>query len=230
MDYINFRKWKIKVNLFSGYNINGYSEIIENKMKINNNVHYSEKKPHFKHSSRRLNDLPLLLDNINGTKYLSAAFVYDEYGHLSFNRIEIRNNKSFIFIADKNYFKNKVGNVKVKIFNTDKIKYILAASFHMENKRNFILNYDSDNVIFNNIIPYNSYFEIDADILRETSVFKEKISFGSEIIENKMIYNALKIKRIKFNNRECFGIIQGGNDHLFLYNLGKKINENLTKI
>ena len=48
---------------------------------------------------------------------LHSGAKFDSYGHLGFNRIEIRNKKAYIFIADKNYFKGKGYYNKEIIYN-----------------------------------------------------------------------------------------------------------------
>jgi len=226
MNTINYYGWKIYINLFENHNINDYKEKI---MNINYNNNYYIRKNNFKHKFDK-KYLPLLYDNLNNVYYLALGFVYDEYKHLSFNRIEKRNNNYYIYIANKKYFENRKGNVKVKIFNTFSLKHIFAASFPFKDKNKFILNYDNNNKFIDGIIPYDSNFIINAEILREYKIFNENISFGNEIINNNMFYNKLKIKDIKFNKKVCYGIIQGGFDHRFLYNLGKEINYNVMKI
>jgi hypothetical protein len=66
--------------------------------------------------------------------------------------------------------------------------------------------------------------------MREKETFHEKISFGDEIINSKLEYNRLKIHRISFDEKKCSGILQGGNDHLFLYKLGIALGKSQGKI
>ncbi len=226
MEIINSGGWKVYINLFKNENVDNYLRKIVDMDYSNSN--YSVKKNSFKHNFDK-KYLPLIYDNLNNACYLALGFVYDEYGHLSFNRIEKRNQNYYIYISNKKYFDNKKGKIRVKIFNTFSLKHIFAASFPVKN-REFILNYDNNNSFIYDIIPYDTNFIIDAEILREYKTFNENISFGEEIINSNMVYNKLKIKNIKFNKRECYGIIQGGTDHRFLYNLGKEINYNVQRI
>ncbi|WP_337860861.1 hypothetical protein [Ferroplasma sp.] len=230
MDCLESNGWKVYVDLFKDNKTKEYEAKIRSVNSIKEDNNYFIKKKKFKHSFKGLKSIPLLHDSLNNVKYLALGFVYDSYGHLGFNRIEIRNNKAYIFIADKSYFKGKAGNIKVKIFNTCSVKYIIAASIHMEDKKEFLLKYDDKNIFCCGIIPENAYFIIDAEILREKRSFVEKISFGSEIIDAKMEYNVLKIRRIQFNKKECCGIIQGGEDHQFLYKLAIALGNHMGKI
>ncbi len=227
MQIINSNGWKIYINLFENMNSDSCIKTLEDMDYKNNN--YKIKKNNFKHSFDK-KYLPLLYDDLNNVYYLALGFVYDDYKHLSFNRIEKRNNSYYIYIADKKYFNNKKGNIKIRIFNTFSLKHIFAASFSFMDKNGFILNYDDNNSFIDGIIPYDAKFIIDAEILREYKKFNENISFGKEIINDDMLYNKLKIKNIYFNKKECYGIIQGGYDHEFLYEMGKKINYNVMKI
>ena len=222
--------WRVYTDLFMESSVDEYIEKIKLVNKIGGRNKYSIDGKKFKHIFHGSRSLPLFHDVVNKTDYLALGFVYDSYGHLGFNRIEIRNKKAYIFIADKNYFKGKKGNVRVSIFNTCSIKYILAASFHMEDKEKFILNYDNMNRFRSGIIPYDANFVIDAEISQQTEIFKEKISFGEEFIESEMKYNRLKIHRISFDEKKCYGIIQGAEDHLFLYKIASKLGSETGKL
>ena len=100
----------------------------------------------------------------------------------------------------------------------------------MEDKEKFILNYDNMNRFRSGIIPYDANFVIDAEISQQTEIFKEKISFGEEFIESEMKYNRLKIHRISFDEKKCYGIIQGAEDHLFLYKIASKLGSETGKL
>ncbi|MEM0139889.1 MAG: hypothetical protein QXZ44_04675 [Ferroplasma sp.] len=230
MNYIYSNGWKIYLNIFQNMQEGKYMASIRSAVNSDNENSSLIKEPFFLHSSKRLLSLPLIDDIKNNARYLAAGFVYDEYGHLGLHRIEVRNNKSYIFIANKSYFDNKTGDIKIKIFNTPLLKYIFAASFHMENIQKFLMNYDSQNAVFNGIIPYSTSFLIDAAITRQTGTFNEELSFGSERIRRPLEYNRLEIANIKFNKKECYGIEQGGIDHIFLYKLGKALNFNNDKV
>ena len=222
--------WRVYTDLFMESSVDEYIEKIKLVNKIGGRNKYSIDGKKFKHVFHGSRSLPLFHDVVNKTDYLALGFVYDSYGHLGFNRIEIRNHKAYIFIADKNYFKGKRGNVRVSIFNTSSIKHILAASVHMEDKEEFILNYDNTNRFRSGIIPYDANFVIDAEISQKTEIFKEKISFGEELIESDMKYNRLKIHKISFDEKKCYGIIQGGKDHLFLYKIAIKVGSETGKL
>jgi hypothetical protein len=230
MDSIKANGWSIYTDIFKGQNIGEYIGKIKSAENITTENECLIKPEKFKHVIHGARALPLFHDIVNKVDYLALGFVYDTYGHLGFNRIEIRNKKAYIFIADQNYFKGKKGNIKVRIFNTFSIKHILAASFHLEDKKKFIINYDKNNVFYNDIIPVSSRFVIDAEISRETEYFQEEISFGDEVIKHKMEYNRLKIHRIRFNEKKCYGIAQGGEDHLFLYKISIGLEKNREKI
>ncbi len=230
MEAIKAKGWCIYTDFFKGKQTNEYVDKIQSITTIKDEKEFSIRYKKFKHVFHGNGSLPLFYDSTNRVNYLALGFVYDSYGHLGFNRIEVRNNKSYIFIADKHYFYGKKGNVPVKIFNTCSIKYMLAASLHIEDKKKFILNYDSDNSFCCDIIPADANFIIDAEITRETDVFHENISFGKEIINAMLEYNILKIHRISFNEKKCSGIVQGGNDHLFLYRLTKALGQSQGKI
>jgi hypothetical protein len=219
MDHIISNSWDIQTGIFMGKNPEEYiKKIIEvNSRNTVPNTGRIDLK--FKHTFHSVKYLPMLHDSVNRVDYLSLGFVYDSYGHLGFNRIEVRNKKAYIFIADKNYFSGKEGNIKVKIFNTCSVKHILAASVHMEDKIKFLRNYDKENTYYDRIIPQDSSFIIDAEISRERKPFMETISFGRELVSRTIFYNRLKIFRFSFNEKRCCGIIQGGNDHLFLYKI-----------
>ncbi|WP_298278887.1 hypothetical protein [Ferroplasma sp.] len=230
MDYIISNGWNIETGIFTGKNPDEYVKKI---LEVNSKDAMYESRSvrlKFRHKFHGVKYLPLLHDSINNVDYLSLGFVYDSYGHLGFNRIEVRNRKAYIFIADKNYFSGKEGNVRVRIFNTCSVKHILAASVHMEDKIKFLMNYDNNNIYYNKIIPEDCAFIIDAEISRETESFRETISFGKEIINRTMVYNRLKIFRFSFNEKHCCGIIQGGYDHLFLYKVAVKLGTDTGKV
>ncbi|WMT52170.1 MAG: hypothetical protein RE471_04645 [Ferroplasma sp.] len=230
MDYIISNGWNIETGIFTGENPDEYVKKIS-EVSSRNNMHGSRNvKLKFRHKFHGVKYFPLLHDSINNVDYLSLGFVYDSYGHLGFNRIEVRNRKAYIFIADKNYFSDKEGNVRVRIFNTCSIKHILAASVHMEDKIKFLMNYDDNNIYYDRIIPEDCAFIIDAEISRVTESFMETISFGKEVIKRTMVYNRLKIFRFSFNEKRCCGIIQGGDDHLFLYKVAVKLGTDVGKV
>jgi hypothetical protein len=230
MDSVEANGWKVNTEIFANKKIDEYIKIIGTVNNMHENNEYYIKPKKFKHSFRGTKYLPLFYDSTNNVNYLALGFVFDSYGHLGFNRIEIRNRKAYIFIADKNYFDGKIGNIKVKIFNTCSIKYIIAASVHMDDKMKFILKYDGKNTFCCGMVPENAYFVIDAEILRKKCYFNESISFGTETIKVRMGYNCLKIKRVRFDSKECCGIIQGGKDHQFLYKLGIEMGNHMEKI
>ena len=230
MEHIISNGWDIETGIFTGKNPDNYIKKIMEVNSRNTLPDIRRVDLKFKHVFHGVKYLPLLHDSVNKVDYLSLGFVYDSYGHLGFNRIEIRNKKAYIFIADKNYFAGKEGNVRVRIFNTCSIKHILAASVHMEDKFKFIRNYNDDNNYYDDIIPVNSYFIIDAEISRETESFRETISFGKEVITRVMVYNRLKIFRFSFNKKLCCGITQGGDDHLFLYRVATELGTESGKV
>ena len=230
MEYVKANGWQVYIDFFRNTQLDEFVDKINstNAIEVKNNFSIKNKK--FKHVFHGIKSLPLFYDPLNRVNYLTLGFVYDSYGHLGFYRIEVRNNKEYIFIADKNYFKGKNGNIPVKIFNTCSVKYIIASSFHMDDKKKFILNYDNNNSFYQGIIPVNTNFIIDAEIMRDKETFQERISFGEEIINAKLDYNRLKIHRISFDEKKCSGILQGGNDHLFLYKLGNALGKIQGKI
>ncbi len=230
MDHIISNGWDISTGIFTGQNSEDYIKKIIEVYNKNSTANIRNVALKFRHTFHSIKYWPLLHDPVNKVDYLPLGFVYDSYGHLGFNRIEIRNKKAYIFIADKNYFSGKEGNVKVRIFNTCSVKHILAASVHMVDKLKFIKNYDDNNKYYDNIIPDASYFIIDAEISRETKSFRETLSFGKEIINRTIVYNRLKIFRFRFNKKLCCGIIQGSDDHLFLYKIAILLGTNTGKV
>ena len=230
MNHIISNGWDISTGIFTG---KSPEEYIKKIMDVNNGNTMPDSMSanlKFIHNFHGVKYWPLFHDPVNKVDYLPLGFVYDSYGHLGFNRIEVRNKKAYIFIADKNYFSGKEGNVKVRIFNTCSVKHILAASVHMVDKLKFIKNYDDNNKYYDNIIPDASYFIIDAEISRETKSFRETLSFGKEIINRTIVYNRLKIFRFRFNKKLCCGIIQGSDDHLFLYKIAILLGTNTGKV
>ncbi len=221
--------WKINYDSLSVYSIEYFIDKLKNIERNDEKRDQVFKHKSFKYFYRSDKNLPFLHDSINNVNYLSLGFVYVEgSNNISMHRIEERNSKFYIYIADqklKTLLKERQkNNLKATIYNTSLLKYIIAGSLHLDDKLKLLLNYDDNNSFLQGIMPYDVNFIMDVIIENKLKTFHEKISFGNELIDTDMVYNELKIKSIQFNNKECYGIIQGGEDHRFLYNLSMSYN------
>lgn len=229
---MNSNQWNIVYNIFD-HDVKYYV----NKIKSIKNIN---KKPemariHFRHNYKGVKKIPVIHDDHNSVDYISSALVTSHgLNGISMHRIEIRHNMAYIFIADKklsNFLYSSGNNyIDVNIFNTFSIKYILAAALHIDDKLNFVLNYDDDNRFIDFLVPKNINFLIKARIYKETKIFTEDISFGDEPVATQMKYNKIKIFNIKYNSRRCLGIVQGGDIHKFLFDISGLYNNYQYKL
>ena len=137
--------WKINYDSLSAYSIEYFIDKLKNIETNNEKREQVFKQKSFKHFYRSDKDLPFLHDDINNVNYLSLGFVnVDGSNNISMHRIEKRNSKFYIYIADpklKGILNNQQKNsLKATVYNTSLLKYIIAGSLHIDDKLNLLLN------------------------------------------------------------------------------------------
>lgn len=191
-------------------------------------------------------DIPLIYDYENETEYLCSGITHAELSGVfnsSFHRLEISEGEMLIFLGNGDLMKMLSGSegegLDVLISNPSVPEVAVASSLsvgygkdemalasiasQMEGKRLDFIKPDA-------IAPASSNFVIEGEILKEQSKRMEKFRTPIGTVEKEIPYNIFKFKRLLFDRKAAFGIIQGEIEHQTLFNIAKKVNPEMKII
>lgn len=233
--------WEIHLNaIISSIKIEDAVKEIKDALKRRNkgSLELERVERTFSHSSTDAMQLPFLYDAVNGVKYLSLGIVHaasNGVKNASFHRIEFRESGAFIFIGKGDLNKmmeSKSGPLSVYISNPSLPEVAIASSLSLgygEDEMELaseLCKIEGKNMPVMDIeesVPAESNLLIEGEIEKDVVEYPEIFYLPTGPIKERIPYHRLKIRKILYDDRKAYGIIQGGSEHRLLYEIAKKI-------
>ena len=201
-------------------------------------------KKDFLNRSERIDDIPLIQDPANNTQYLCSGITHARLGDIfnsSFHRIEKLGDNLMIFLGNGDLMKmvsqSPESGLNVFVSNPSSPEIAVASSLSV--------GYGTDEMLLagavsrkeggelhftgkDGLIPASSNFVIEGTIMREQESVMQKFRTPKGVIEKEIPYNLLSFRSILFDEKTAYGIIQGGTEHLALFDIARKVNPGIN--